>query len=685
MDSFARLFPYLKPFKQRLFWSIIFGFIVAVLWGANLTVIFPVVTILLEDTPLHEYVDKQIDNAAAREADLIGRLNEMNREVADLERRGVATDDAHFLDLQRSRLKRQDEIDDARRTSWEYSWLKRYVMPFVPQNEFQAFVALLGLLTVATAVKGVFIFVQDVLIGSVAESVVMEVRKKMLAKTLDLDYQYLSTKGTSGLMSLFTYDAEQLSQGLTLLGGRMIREPLKCIACAILALFINWRLTLLSLLFIPLLGLFLARFGSMLKRASRRMMESMTSIYKVLEETFEGLKVVIAFNSADRHKAQFEKHYDQYFRKAMRVVQIDSAAKPMLELLGLLAMFVAMIPGAYLVLRGKTHIWGMRLTADVMSPAELTLLYTMLVGMLDPCRKLSGGFSRLKRSAAAIDRIYLLIDQVPAIVEPQNARPLKRHSESIEFVDVSFRYASRSGGIQRGPVLEHLNLNIKAGEVVAVVGQNGCGKSTLLNLLPRYYDPEAGEVRIDGRSLREIRLADLRNQIGIVTQDTILFDETIYENIRYGKPNAEREEIEAAARKAHVLPIVQSIPQGFDTVIGEKGKELSGGQRQRIALARAILLDPAILILDEATSAADSESEALIHEALQEFVKGRTTLLISHTMSQSLLDFVTRIVVMEHGKIVASGSHEMLLASCPLYERLYNAPSRKDVPVSRAA
>ncbi len=483
----------------------------------------------------------------------------------------------------------------------------------------------------------------------------MELRKKLFGHVLKLDYQTLSHEGTSGLMSRFTYDGEQLSQGITLLGGRLIREPLKCLSCMVLALMINWRLTLLSIFFIPLLGLFLSKFGSLLKRASRRMMESMSQIYKVLEESFSGLKVVIAFNNQKHHEDQFAKQYQSYFKKALKVVKIDAAAKPMLELLGLTAMFVAVIPGTYLVLRGKEDIFGIQLSSGVMSSAELATLYFMLVGMLDPCRKMSSTFSRLKRSAAAIDRIFDLINRETRISDPAITKACGRHQKSIEFKDVSFRYESQDPKAQRGLVLEHVDLNVEFGEVIAIVGQNGCGKSTLVNLLPRFYDPENGSVLLDGTSITDIALAELRNQVGIVTQETMLFDESILENIRYGTPNATREQVEAAARQAH---------------------ELSGGQRQRIALARVILKDPAILILDEATSAADAESETLIHETLKTFVKGRTTFLISHTISNSLLDFVTRIVVMEKGNVIATGNHEQLLETCPIYHRLYNSPSR---------
>lgn len=679
MESFVKLLPYLYPYRYRIIISVVLGVLVAALWGANLSVAFPVVKILLERKDLHTYVQETVNEAAAQEAAISDAIVQLDKDLDALEHEGVSKSDPRCMELMHQRLNWADTLGTQRRTLYQFNWIQHYIMPWVPKNDFQTFVWIIVLLTVATAIKGVFIFFQDVLVGQVAESAVMGVRKDMLSKVLGLDYQTLSGEGTPSLMSRFTFDSEQLAQGITLLGGRMIREPLKCIACMFFALYINWRLTLLSLLFIPMLGLFLSSFGKMLKRASRRMMESMSQIYKVLEETFEGLKVIIAFNAQGRHRELFDNEYKRYFSKAMRVVTIDAAAKPTLEILGLLAMFIAMIPGAYLVLRGQTHIWGMRLTNDVISPAELSMLYAMLVGMLDPCRKLSSGFARLKRAAAAIDRIDSMMKQETKVIDPQEPKPLKRHSRDVEFQDISFQYHSRFAGLHRGLVLDHVSLKVAAGEVVALVGQNGCGKSTLVNLLPRYYDPDVGSVLVDGVPLTEVQLDDLRSQIGIVTQDTILFDQSIRENVRYGRPSATDEEVSEAARQAHLLPVIQALPQGLDTVVGEKGKELSGGQRQRIALARAILRNPAILILDEATSAIDADSETLIHQTLKEFVKGRTTFLITHSMSKSLLDFVTRIVVMENGKIVATGTHEQLLATSPLYDRLFHAPSRQDV------
>jgi subfamily B ATP-binding cassette protein MsbA len=676
VDSIKRLIPFLYPHRRRLAISIVFGLLVAVLWGGNITAVFPLVEQLLQKTSPHERVANEIKTAEAEAARRKASFARIDAELSALERAGRPEDDAERIKLLQDRVDNESKLHAASRQLLLMKRIELHVLPLVPRNEFQAFALIVVLLMAAELIKGVCVYYQDVLVGGVVQRVINDIREKCLMKVLALDYQTLAADGTGTLMSRFTFDIEQVSSGIIMLSSRLIREPLKSLTCMLIALWINWRLTLLSILFLPLLALFLQAYGRMLKRASRRMMESMSRIYKVLEETLDGLKVVIAFGTAERHRQRFSAENERYFHKSQRLVKLDALAKPTMELLGLSAMFIAMLPGAYLVIRGQTDIWGIRLATAPMSAAGLIVLYGLLVGLLDPCRKMSASFSRVRRCTAALDRIFELMDRPPLVREAADAIPLPRHSRTIEFRGVTFEYPAQEQEQPRGPALREVNLTVPAGEVVAIVGRNGCGKSTLVNLLPRLYDAQAGEVLIDDVPLGRVRLHDLRSQIGLVTQETILFDDTILENIRYGKPDATREEVEVVARQARVMEIVESVPHGFETGIGERGRNLSGGQRQRIALARAMLRDPAILILDEATSASDAHSEAQIHEALETFVRGRTVFIITHAMTPSLLGLVTRVVVMDAGQIIASGTHEQLLQSCPLYERLVHARTR---------
>ena len=675
MTGLARVWPFVWPHRRQLFLSVVFAVLVALFWGLNLSIVFPVVKVLLEKESLHEYVLNEIETQEARCAKLTTELKAIEAKYpTGVAPEPVQTEGAASLDSEMEFLadktKLQSRLSDATRRLLFFRWLQASVMPFVPDDKFDTFALILTLFLVATIMKGCFIFAQDMMVGSVVQLATMGIRKRLFRHTFRLDYQTLSAAGTSDLLSRFTYDIEMLASGLSLLGGKVIREPLKALSCIVLAFLVNWQLTLLSLVFVPLALLVFHRLGQTLKKASHRSMESMSRIYKVLEETFEALKIVIAFGGGQRHRQRFHAENKVYYGKSMNIVMIDSMTSPVTEVLGIFAVLVAMLPGAYLVLRGTKSIWGINLASAPMSIAELAVLYAMLAGTSDPVRKLSSVYTRLKRAAAAADRIFHLMDQQSLVKDPVTPEDLPRHSRSIEFRKISYSYPSLDGH-GRPAVLEDVSLKVAAGEVIAIVGENGSGKSTLVNLLPRFFDPDRGAVLIDGIDTRNVRLRDLRAQMGVVTQETLLFDESIYENIRYGNPNASREDVERAAEQANVMQFVEQFPERFDTRVGEKGLRLSGGQRQRIALARAILRDPAVLILDEATSAIDSQSEYLIHKTLAKFVQGRTTFIITHSVTQSILDLVSRIAVMEQGRLCAVGTHQELMQSCPAYQRLY--------------
>lgn len=679
MRDLKRMIPFLWPHRRKFFLSCVFGVLVAILWGGNLTIVYPVMQVLLKERTLQEFVTDEIAQARQQQVASQAEIVRFDHKLADLRKAKESENTERFRQTLATLGKHQENLAQATDDEWYMLWAQSVVqMPWFPTSEYRTFLLIICVVVLMTAVKGVFTYLQDVLVGECVESSIVGIRKHLLRNMLRLDYQTLSSEGSAGLMSRFTYDTEILATGMGVVGGRFIREPLKCVSCGAIAFWINWRLTLLSLVMLPVIGLVFAYLSKTLKRASRRMAESMTRVYKILEETFDGMKVVIAFGTAHLHRRKFESEYQNYYKKAVKVVKLDAVTKPTMEMLGVLSLFCALLPGAYLVLRHKTEIWGISLAAAPMSVESLGVLYAMLAGMLDPCRKMNASLSRLRRALVALERILAMMDTKPLVQQVSEALPLPRHSQSIAFDNITFRYTPRGTAEARGPVLNQFSLKIQAGEVVAIVGQNGCGKSTLVQLLPRFFDPQAGDIYVDGHSIRDVRLADLRRQIGLVTQETILFDATLRENITYGTEAATQKQIEEAARKAHLGPILQQLPQGYDTPLGDKGKSLSGGQRQRVALARAILRDPSILILDEATSATDAESEALIHQTLKEFVRGRTVMLITHSMSQSLLDFVTRVVVMDHGRVIADGSHSQLLATCPLYQRLFQAPSRRE-------
>ncbi|EDL61834.1 ABC transporter ATP-binding protein, partial [Gimesia maris] len=646
MNSFTRLIKYVWPYRKRLVVSFFFAIMVAILWGANLSATFLVVKVLLEGKTLGGYVQEQISETEAIIQDKSKVVKDLSRSIQSQNPTESNPDStltqtdlaAAPVDLLSEHTRQQTKLNTASQKLLVLKWIQSTIISRIPEDPFDTFVVILGLLLITTFIKGICIFTQDVMVGGVVELVTMAIRKECFRKVLDLDYQSISDEGTASLMSRFTFDMQQLSQGLTLMGGKIIREPLKALACIVFAFMVNWRLTLLSFVFAPLIAIVFYKIGKTLKHASQKMMESMSRIYKTLEESFESSKVIIAFNGARKHRNRFHHENKEFFRKALRILRIDSLTSPTTEMLGLMAIFIALIPGSYLVLRQKTEIWGIQLSAAPMDIATLSMMYALLAGISDPARKMSSVYSKLKKTGAALERIFQIIDRESMVKETDDPERFPTEVQTVKFNKIDFTYAQRKESTRNNdPILDGVNLEINAGEVVLVVGENGSGKSTLVNLLPRFYDPDKGNIFINEVDIRDIRLKDLRNHIGVVSQETMLFDDSILENIRYGRPNATRLEIESVARKSHVLQFAEQMPEGLNYNVGEKGHELSGGQRQRIALARAILRDPAILILDEATSAIDSQSEILIHKALKEFSPGRTVFIITHSVGQSLL------------------------------------------------
>ena len=671
MNNFARIVPFLWPSRKQLLLSFFFAFLVAVLWGGNLSIAFPVVKVLVEGENAQSYVEKQI-------AECDTTIHKSEQELAQFNTKLESASQDEELSFLRKKARAEGRLTKASQRLAILRWVNVYIVPHVPTDRFKTFTLILGFLLFLTLLKLACMFAEEVLVGSVVQLTVLRVRQECLRRVLALDLQTLRMQGTGDLMSRFTYDIEALGSGLALVGGKLVREPLKAIACLTMAFWVNWQLTTLSILCVPVAAIIFHRIGRALKKASQKSMESIARIYKVLEEAFESIKVVIAFDGGLRHRQHHHRESKNFYQKSMKIVMVDALTNPVTELLGMSAVVVGLLPGAYLVLRETTSIWEIQLAPEPMDFAELSMMYALLAGVLDPVRKLSSVFSKLKRADAAAGRVFELIDMKSMIRDPESPRALPTEINAIEFQDVGFTYLTK--GTSRPTVLDNISLKVQRGEVVAVLGENGSGKSTLVNLIPRFYDPDRGAVLIDGIDLRECTQADLRGRIGIVTQETLLFDDTIYENIRYGNLHASREQVERAAEQAHVTQFLSQMSEGFETRVGEKGTSLSGGQRQRIALARAILRDPSILILDEATSAIDSQSERLIHETLGTFVQGRTTFVITHSISPSILNVITRIVVLERGHLVAQGTHEELLKSCPFYQRLCLSTHSADEP-----
>lgn len=588
------------------------------------------------------------------------RLDELNKSVDSLRKRNLAQ-----LDYRRGQLER--EIRSEQKWLGRYARIQPYIDRYLPNDSFKTLVILVAFVIVGVAVKGLFMFSQEILVARVMQLTVFDLRNLFFRRTMKMDLASFSDQGSAELMARFTNDMESFGQGLSTLLTKMTREPLRIVTCLGGALWINWRLTCFAMILVPISAVTTYRVGRIMKRAVRRSLESMSTIYKILQESFQGIKVVKAYTMERQERRRFFQETKNLYKKSIRVAKIDAMSDPVLEMLTLTTVTIALLAGGYLVLYQTEFltIGFLKIQLAGKPPAieDLLTFYVMLGGVSDPIRKLSNVHSKLQRAAAAADRICSLMDREPQVVERRDAVTLPHHVASIEFNDVHFGYQADR------PVIQGISLKVRQGETIALVGPNGCGKSTLMNLVPRFWDVQSGSIRIDGREIRDVRLRSLRGQIGIVLQETILFQDTIANNIAYGSRESDREAVVRASKRAYAHQFIESLPMGYDTLVGERGHGLSGGQRQRLALARAMLRDPSILILDEATSAVDIQDEALIRKAIEEFSRGRTTFIISHSLGS--IQFADRIVLLNHGRIEAVGSDSELRRTSPLYRRLH--------------
>ncbi len=678
MKTWSRLWLLIWPYRRKLVLSVAFGILAASLWSLELLLTFPITVMFGEYRTLSNYVHHEVVETTKAIDSRNQELKQLELKLQNLPENGERKRQSERVSVLDALRRHQIELDVYTSKLWMLSWVEARIIRNLPSDEFRLFASLFTLILVVTLAKGAFGYCQDLLAGSVAESVVIDLRQELFRCALKLDPQTIARDGTPVWLTDLTYTLQNLANGLTELGGRVVREPLKAISCLAALFYLNWQLTLVFVLFMPVLGALFHWLGQRLKRAANRVIDSMGRLYKGLEETFHNAKAVIVFDQAGRHRRSFHRENKNFYQQAMRLVQIDALSGPISEMLGMLAASAVLLPAAFLVLRETTTIWGIPLASSPPRFPDLALFYVLLAGVLEPLRKFSKFYTIIRQSTAVAERLFARMDTPSLIPVPAAAQFLPVLSQKIEFRDVHFHYASvATDRADRGPVLVGLDLTIHAGETIAVVGPNGSGKSTLVNLLPRFYDPNRGDVMLDGINLKDVRLRDVREQMTLVSQETLLFDDTIQENIRYGRPDASDAEVREAARRAHVLSFTDSMPQGLLTTAGEQGKQLSGGQRQRIALARAILRDSPILILDEPTSAIDAQSEQLIHASLRDFARGRTTVLITHCLTPALLEFLTRIVVLDRGQVVATGKHADLLAACPVYQRLWDAQTQR--------
>ncbi len=534
------------------------------------------------------------------------------------------------------------------------AWLIKPILDSVlPAREQLGFVG--TAIIVVYVVKGVGAFLSSYWMDDLGHRVVRTLRNELFEHTLGQSAAFFARRTTGQLLSRVNNDVGQVQRAVSETVGDLARESLTVIGYAGLLLYIDAGLALVCVTAAPIIVYPLARLSRRLRTVSRRSQEALERQSHVAAEAFAGHRIVKAFLAEPREAAKFRAASDDLYRINMSVTGVLSMLPPLMEALGGVAIVGALW-------YGSGQIAGGRLT-----PGEFTTFVAALLMMYGPVKKLTRVNANLQQAAAAAERVFELLDARTEVVERPGAIELPRFSASVEFREVTFGYDDGHGK----PVLSGVSLNVPAGYVVAIVGRSGAGKTTLVNLLPRFYDVSTGAVCLDGHDVRDVTLASLRRQIGIVTQETVLFDDTIAANIAYGMPDATREAIEAAARAAHAHDFIMGQPSGYETAIGERGQRLSGGQRQRLAIARALLRDAPILVLDEATSSLDSESERLVQDALAVLMRGRTSFVIAHRLST--IQRADMIVVLERGRVVDAGRHDELLARGGAYARLHHA------------
>jgi len=498
--------------------------------------------------------------------------------------------------------------------------------------------------------KGIFGFFQSYLMSDIGQRVVRDIRLRLYSKLHSLSLDYFIYKRGGELISRITNDVKLVENAVSYGSTDLIYQSLQVVLFTFLIFFIHARLALIAIILLPLISWPIIKVGKVLRKLSRRSQEKMADINSLLYETIIGTRIVKAFNMENYEINKFNLDNRDYYKISMKSIKRMLLLSPATEFLGALAGILVFVWGGKEVIAGK------------LSFGVFGLFLGSLLSLIRPFKKLSSVNSLNQQAIAASIRIYEVLDTSPTVQEKPQTYELATFKNSVFFEDIWFSYADQE-------ILKGINLEVKRSQILAIVGPSGAGKTTLLDLIPRFYDPQKGRILIDGRDIKEVSLKSLRQFIGIVTQETILFNDTIKANIAYGKLEASQKEIEQAAIQAYAHDFIQNLPLGYDTLIGDRGMKLSGGERQRIAIARALLKNPPILILDEATSQLDSESERLVQEALDRLIQGRTVFIIAHRLSTTRA--AHRIVVLDKGRIIEQGSHNELISKEGLYKRLY--------------
>jgi len=516
-------------------------------------------------------------------------------------------------------------------------------------------------LMIVVIIKGAAAYARDYLMGWIGQKIVNDIRDQLYSHLTSLSFSYYTRTPTGILISRIINDVNLVQGALTKAPSSLVQGLLTMLALTAYVIYKDWRLAAFSVVVLPVLGIALSKFSKRFRNVSTQMQEQYGELTTHLHETISGIRIVKAFGMESYENRRFAERNKGLFNSLMRAIKTGAVSHPIMEVITTFGISTVILIGGYWIIKGN------------MTVGEFFSFMAALYFLYRPIKELNGVNSIVQDGVAAAKRIFEVLDTQAEIKDRPGAVDLSREFKKVEFRGLSFRY-------EDAPVLQDINLTVRAGEAIAIVGQSGGGKTTLVNLIPRFYDVTGGSILIDGRDIRDVSIESLRSLTAIVTQQTFLFNDTVQGNIAYGDTGKQFDDIVRAARSAYADDFIRALPRGYDTVIGESGIKLSGGQRQRIAIARALLKDAPILILDEATSSLDTQSEREVQKALDRLMAGRTSFVIAHRLSTVLN--ADRIIVLKDGRIAEQGRHEELLSLGGEYKRLYEQQFR-DEPAAR--
>lgn len=616
MNTYLRIISYVKPYWKHLVLTFLFTIFYALLNGASVYLTIP-----LLDTLFQESATKKVQQQSQ---------------------------------IEQAKSFLPDWVQDI-----QHSVTQTFNNYILSGDKADILIKICFVILIAFLFKNIFAYLQGYFMSYIEYGAMKDLRDEAYRHLHKLPISYFKRERVGNLISRFTNDVNIVQSSISATFSNLIKEPLTILVFLGIALSISWQLTLFALIILPLSMAIIAWIGFKLRRQTTKLQEKLADITSVLQETISGIKIVKAFGMEEFENKRFMKETREFFRLVLRIVRVRNASSPLTE-------FLSVIVGAFIIYYGGLLV----LEKNTITASQFLGFLFAIFQMMPPIKELSSVNNRIQEASAAGDRIFEILDTEPDIKNAEDAIELKEFQQTIHFRNVSFKYDDSEDW-----VLNDINFSVNKGEIIALVGPSGGGKSTLVDLIPRFYDPTEGSIILDEVDIRKYTLQSLRAKMGIVTQETFLFNTTIRENIAYGLTDCPMEKIIEAATTANAHNFILEMPQQYETIIGERGVKLSGGQRQRLTIARALLKNPEIMIFDEATSALDNESEILVQEAIERLMKNRTTFVIAHRLST--IRNATKIIVIDRGKITQIGTHEQLIADEKgLYKKLYEMQFR---------